>query len=373
MGKAKRFVYERLQSPPVASRALVVFLVATGTIFGYRTGGFPPIPDVNLPVIYGLARWDSGYYMGMATGGFGSFPEDKGYAFRPLFPIILRMTYPLFGLLDVRSAEVLAGFIWNTVALVVATVYLERLTTLLLGPQVASRTLLLLAVYPSSFFFSAIYPEATCILLIASSLYYLESGLVLRAGVLGFLAGLVRPETFLLSIPFLVKALMESRKLIQILAGTMVLLSVPLFALFSYFETGNLFVALDVERAWPKCAILCFLSNPVYHFATSDLAYSINFIAMTLAIALIIYPLLSRSASARTFPYYLWAFILLGTFFYVGEILSWARLMLVIPPIFWAQAEYSLNHPRFFQGLVVTYALMMSLATVLFVNWYPML
>src|SRR5205807_1080463 len=148
-----------LTNPLVASRALVVFLVATVTVFGNSTGSLPPIGDVNLPVLYGLARWDSGYYLGIATDGYAIF--QHGYSFRPLFPLAIRALYPAFPWLDVRSAEVLAGFLWNLVAVGIAAFYLERLTKQLLGPAIASSTLLLLAVYPSTFFFTVIYSEAT--------------------------------------------------------------------------------------------------------------------------------------------------------------------------------------------------------------------
>src|SRR5439155_17934923 len=131
-----------ITNPLVASRVVVLFLVATATMFGNSTGVLPPIPDVNLPVLYGLARWDSSYYLGIATGGYGIF--QHGYSFRPLFPLIIRTLYPIFFWLDVRSAEVVAGFLWNLVALGIAAVYLERLTKLLLGPTIASRTLFLL-------------------------------------------------------------------------------------------------------------------------------------------------------------------------------------------------------------------------------------
>ena len=141
-----------LTNPLVASRALVVFLVATVTVFGNSTGSLPPIGDVNLPVLYGLARWDSGYYLGIATDGYAIF--QHGYSFRPLFPLAIRALYPAFPWLDVRSAEVLAGFLWNLVAVGIAAFYLERLTKQLLGPAIASSTLLLLAVYPATFFFT---------------------------------------------------------------------------------------------------------------------------------------------------------------------------------------------------------------------------
>src|SRR5207302_1844612 len=276
-----------LTNPLVASRALVVFLVATVTVFGNSTGSLPPIGDVNLPVLYGLARWDSGYYLGIATDGYAIF--QHGYSFRPLFPLAIRALYPAFPWLDVRSAEVLAGFLWNLVAVGIAAFYLERLTKQLLGPAIASSTLLLLAVYPSTFFFTVIYSEATCILFIASSLYYLEKGRILLAGGLGLLP------------------------------------------------------------------------------------YTINFATMILAVIFVAIPLIRGNVSSKLFPYYTWAFVLLAVVFYSGEVRSFARFALVVPPVFWAQAEYSALHPRFFRGLIVVYSVLMCLATILWVNWYPML
>ena len=360
-----------LTNPLVASRVLVLFVVATATFFGNSTGTIPPVADVNLPIIYAFSRWDSNYFLDIAAHGYEGI--QHGYSFRPLFPLIIRAVYPAFFWLDLRSAEVVAGFLWNLVALGIAAVYLERLTRLLFGPTIASRTLLLLAVYPSTFFFSVIYSEATCILFIATSLYYLESRRILLAGGLGFLAGLARPEAFLVAIPFLVKTLFEDQKLRKLTAGLVVLASVPAFAAYGYLQTGNLFAVLQSEITGPKCNILCFIINPVFNLANYVLPYTINFAVFTIAVIFIVYPLLRANTSSRIFPYYLWAFILLAIVFYSGDARSLARFALVVPPVFWAQAEYSLNHPRFFQALVVVYAVMMCLATILFVNWYPML
>src|SRR2546427_11215227 len=174
----------------VGSRIIVMLLIATGVLFGYRTGQFPPIPDVNIPVLYGLARWDSGYYMGIARGGYGAFANNQAYGFPPVFPAMLRLLYPLFFWLDTPSAEVVAGLVWNLVAVALASVYLARLTKLIIGPDVANRTLVLLAVYPSTYILTAIYSEATCLVLTVASLYHLERGKPLVASSLGFLAGL---------------------------------------------------------------------------------------------------------------------------------------------------------------------------------------
>ncbi len=358
----RRLPLRELANSLAGSRVIVVLLIATGVVFGYSTGQFPPIPDVSLPVLYGLARWDSSYYMGIARLGYGAFADNRAYAFLPGFPLILRLLYPLFFWLDVAPAEVMAGFVWNLVAVALASVYLARLTRLIIGPDVANRTLALLAVYPSTFFLSAIYPEATALLLIVASIYYLERGRPLVAGPLGFLAGLVRPEAFLLSVPVFVKALSEKRKLPMVLASIIVFLSAPAFAIFTYYTTGSLFTSLQVTRAWPICSVFCFANNPVF-----NLPFMINLVSISLATIFIVYSLVKPHASGRTFPYYLWSFITIAIVFYVGEMRSWSRFMLVLPPVFWAQAEYSLTHPRLFQGLIVSYAVMMCLATTHYV------
>jgi hypothetical protein len=362
-----------LVNPVLVSRLLIVSLVASGAVFGYRAVRFP---DVHVPLLYGLARWDSQYYIGIAANGFNSFANHQAYAFRPLYPWILHALYPTFlnGSTDTSSAIVIAGFLWNLFAIGLAAFYLEKLTSILLGSKVANRTLLLLAVYPSTFFLSAIYPEATAILLIASSLYYLETSNYPIAAALGFLAGLVRPETFLLGIPFIIKAFLDNtQRLWKLISGIIVFMSLPVFGLFSYLQTGNALVSLQIENSWPKCTVLCFMSNPVYTMIVNwTLPYVINIATMILTVAFIIIVLV-RKNSPRTFPYYLWTFILLTFFFYYGDVRSWARFALVLPPVFWAQVEYSLDRPRFFQALVILYAAMMSLSTILFVNWYPFL
>ena len=360
-----------LTNPLVASRAIIVFLVATATVFGNSTGPAPPIGDVNLPILYGLARWDSGYYLRIATDGFGIF--QHGYSFRPLFPIIIRILYPAFPFLDVQSAEVLAGFVWNFAALGIAAVYLDRLTRLLLGPRISGGTLLLMAVFPASFFFTVIYSEATSILFISASVYYLETRKVLLGGVMGFLAGLSRPEAFLVAIPFLAKVLFESEKLKKTIAGVTVLGSVPAFAAYAYTQTGNILAPFQSEATGAKCNILCFINNPVYQIANGVLPYTINLVAMTIAVVFVARCLVKSETSTRLFPYYVWAFVVLAVVFYSGDVRSLARFALVLPPVFWAQAEYSLTHPRFFQGLLVVYSVTMCLATILWVNWYPML
>ena len=169
------------------------------------------------------------------------------------------------------------------------------------------------------------------------------------------------------------KGIFEDQKFRKLLAAFIVFASVPAFAVYAYAQTGNILAPFQSEATGPKCTILCFFNNPVYQVANGVLPYTINFVTMILAVIFVAIPLIKGNVSSKLFPYYTWAFVLLAVVFYSGEVRSFARFALVVPPVFWAQAEYSALHPRFSRGLIVVYSVLMCLATILWVNWYPML
>ena len=379
------FFVQILTDPLVASRAAIIsLLVAAPLLLALPPKGLAPFAaNVAIPTLYPTARWDSYYYLRIAKDGYTAVSGWSTLAFRPLFPLILRILYPSFRMQDPRAAATAAALVWNLVAVAIAGFYMEKLTKLFLGPKAARRALVLLAVYPSTFFLSVVYSEATTILLVVASIYYLETRKPIVAGVLGFLAGLARPETFLLSGAFFVKALVSPAKRWtrskMILASGLTALSLPVFLAFSYIVSGSFLTPARVEAGWQKCSMICFMNNPVKHFfsPTNTWPFTINMIVMALSIIFIggafIRTGVTRRVSDRLFPYYLWSLALIGIIFYVGEIRSWARFQLGIPAVFWAQARYGVSHPRIFALLVVFYAALMILATVLWANWYPML
>src|SRR5947209_13463207 len=213
--------------------------------------------------------------------------------------------------------------------------------------------------------------EKAAIVLVAAS------GTFVRLSVenisLNYYSKTARPEAFLVAIPFLLKGIFEDQKFRKLLATFIVLASVPAFAVYAYAQTGNILAPFQSEATGPKCTILCFFNNPVYQVANGVLPYTINFVTMILAVIFVAIPLIKGNVSSKLFPYYTWAFVLLAVVFYSGEVRSFARFALVVPPVFWAQAEYSAIHPRFYRGLLVVYSVLMCLATILWVNWYPML
>jgi hypothetical protein len=330
---------------------------------------------VNIPILSGFARWDSGYFMQIAVKGYTSVAD---YAFRPLYPLILRIAYqPFNGWLGTDRAELVGGLIWNVVALALAGIYLSRLTKSLLGPQVATRTIAILAVYPATFFLSAIYAEATTLLLVVLAFYFLERGSILTAGSFGFLAALTRPEGFLLFVPFLVKARESVRRVRMILASLAILAGLFVFLLFSYYSSGSFFTSLTAENLWNKLTLKSFILHPSGLLSPQNsadiLPIVINFLVMGLATSFLILSVVRKNGLKKAYPYFVWSIVLLVAFFTFGDIRSFARLTLVMPTVFWSLAYYTVGHDGFYSALISFFAVLMSISTLLFAGWYPML
>ena len=95
----------------------------------------------------------------------------------------------------------LAGLIVSLVAFLLALIYFWRWTADRLGADVATGAVWLLSAFPLGVFFSAAYTESLYLLIVVAACYYAERRQFARSAGAGFLAGLVRPNGLLLSIP----------------------------------------------------------------------------------------------------------------------------------------------------------------------------
>jgi hypothetical protein len=168
--------------------------------------GYTPIPghasawrlDVD-PVRNLLARWDTFFYLDIATRGYqwnGDPLKGQNVVFFPLFPLLMRGVGSLIG-----GHPLLAGLIVSLVAFLLALIYFWRWTADRLGADVATGAVWLLSAFPLGVFFSAAYTESLYLLIVVAACYYAERRQFARSAGAGFLAGLVRPNGLLLSIP----------------------------------------------------------------------------------------------------------------------------------------------------------------------------
>ena len=214
---------------------LLVWVAGVGTVatlgFGPSRGAFDP-PGVtrgfgwlgNL-LAAPAARWDSAWYLVIAHYGYR--PELGAYtsardAFFPLYPLGLR------GLSDLGIPPVLAGVLFSLAALAAALYGIHRLCVLELSRSPGGRTarwmsdldpgtvarlaVLVMALAPMAFFFSAVYSESLYLALSVGLFWCARQGRWAWVGVLGALATATRSTGIVLLAPALVLYLYGPRE-----------------------------------------------------------------------------------------------------------------------------------------------------------------
>lgn len=144
-------------------------------------------------------RFDSNFYLGIAQGGYwdaASLHGASNWAFFPLFPLLLRLLAFPFG--NSMTALSIAGIVVANCATVVAAIYLYKLTARELSRSIAARAVFYLALFPLSYYLSAVYPESLFLALSIACIYYARTRRWRLAGLCGALAALTRPQGVLL-------------------------------------------------------------------------------------------------------------------------------------------------------------------------------
>ena len=205
---------------------LLVWIAGAGTVatlgFGPIRGAFDP-PGVTRGfgwlgdlLAAPAARWDSAWYLVIAHYGYrpelGSYTSARD-AFFPLYPLGLR------ALSDLGLQAVVAGVLFSLATFALALYGLHRLTTLELGGsarrgggEIARLAVLVTALAPMAFYFSAVYSESLYLALSVGLFLCARRGRWAWVGVLGMLAVATRSTGLVLALPALMLYLYGPRQ-----------------------------------------------------------------------------------------------------------------------------------------------------------------
>lgn len=184
------------------SRAYVFLLGAIAIWIDEPLPAVPALGDFYLPELYGLAHyfvqpwrnWDGHWYALAALEGYGY--DRSVTAFYPLYPLLLRAGSWLLG-----GRIELAGVVISNLAFLGALGLLYQLARADFSRRTAERALLYLALFPTAFFYSALYNESLFLFLSVGSIYAARRDHWWVAGLFGFLGALTRTQGVLLLIP----------------------------------------------------------------------------------------------------------------------------------------------------------------------------
>ena len=184
--------------------ALFIFQVIFNLLIpDHNAGVFDPPQDRNDGIVEyivsflvsGLHCWDSKHFIHIAHHGY---IYENSLAFFPLFPILTWATantilYPVQFCISYDLTLCCAALLLNLVLFVVSSVYLYKLSLIILqNERLAYKSVQLFCMNPASIFFTAYYSESCFALFTFAGLFYTELGHTLPAVFCFSLSGFTR-------------------------------------------------------------------------------------------------------------------------------------------------------------------------------------
>jgi hypothetical protein len=188
------------------------------------------------------AKWDSGWFLQIAHHGYADPAQSS--AFFPLYPaLVWFLGYFLLG------HDLLAGVLISLAASAAAFVLLWRLVCQLAGESTAGRTVLYLAIFPTTIFLFAVYSESLYLLLSVAAFLLAVRGRFGWAGVVTGLAALTRVSGVMLLPALAVFAWRAADRRAALLRLAVAVPIMALWPLYLGLAHGRPFVFLSAERA----------------------------------------------------------------------------------------------------------------------------
>ena len=330
----------------------------------------------NLP-----GRWDTGWYLGIATEGYkwdGNQRRQQNVVFFPAFPTAIWIVGLLFGEQWLRVALALA-----LGAFFCALLYFHRLARDLLDSDRARTAVWALAAYPFSVYYSAPYTEAFYLLGSVATFYHLSNRHWWRAALWGFFVALCRPNGFLLAVPaaiFGIDQMVRQRRVLLAACAPVVapLLGLLTYSLFLYVRFGDLLAWRKGQLAWgraypglwPSLRTLwmdrytAISHDGLYNYSITN-PYDFMYTAAAVLALASVWP------TSRRFgiPYGLFTAVNIVPPMLVGGMMSIGRMTSVLFPVFlWLGAVLP---SRYAAAWIALSCILQGLIAVLFFTWRP--
>jgi hypothetical protein len=349
---------------------------------------FPPLKPVSVPgwgahtlpdpgwqnAFTSFERFDALWFLRIASSGYRT--GDGSAAFFPLYPLAIRVVswvmggHPFGASLLVSNAAIACGL-----CVVYALTASER------SIATARRTVLLVALFPTSFFFFAPYSESLFLLLAATTYWAARSRRWAAAGAAGALAALTRNVGIVLAPALVVEAFhqrSEGRGSVLPGLGAAVAVGLGALAYLGYWwaKVGDWLAPIDQQANWqrtfstPWATLVDGTRDAFRYLGNANGGYwLIDWLIVVPVIGASVFALLRYRPS---YSLYLWGGLLIPlTFVFVDRpLMSMPRFVLPLFPAFWALAELTERWRIPEKVVAAVGAAGLALLVVLFVNWY---
>lgn len=297
------------------------------------------LPDRNLPTfaqyLNSWSHWDAPHYFYIAQNGYTNSGDPANFiVFLPLFPVAIA-ALTLF----IKNA-LLSSLLLSNLFFILGGVLFYKLVSIDFPEKISKRATIILALFPTAYFFSAPYPESLFLLLTVASFYFARRERWKLGGIFAGLATITRPFGILIAPSIIFEYLTSKKKnfidFLSLIIPTGLGIGLYLLINFIIFKNPLEFQKILSEN-WSKHFALP-TTGLLYAWKTaisSDISqYSITVgwaEALTTTIALILIPFAFKFLRRSMAVYYTLSVILFSS---TSFILSSPRYLLSIPPFF---------------------------------------
>lgn len=228
------------------------------------------LDGINFP--YSLCQWDAGWYLSIINNGYDNFPHGyqngdvANWPYFPLFPILAILFKFLFGL---NSS--LSSFLLNNILFIVFVTLLFLYIKPLIGEHRSFKGVSAFCFLPFTLYLSVPYSESLFLVLLFTSLYFLNKKRYILFTLSGMLLAVTRNNgVFLVIILFIhilneyfsckdKSAYINNRIPTFLLSALLLPIFFELFSLYLYFKTGDALAFVHIERGFGRTVG----SNPI--------------------------------------------------------------------------------------------------------------
>ncbi len=309
------------------------------------------------------SHWDSDWYLDIAKNGYVFKGPEKlsNIVFFPLYPALIFV----FSFVTIGNAD-LAGWLISIIFLILSGYYLSKLVQEFHKKIDSQLVLMFLLIFPTAFFFNAIYTESLFLFLSIASFYYSLKKNYWLSALFGLSAALTRITGVLLFIPLVWEYFSTNKFKNFFKFKWLSLLLVPLgtfsFFLYHYVKFGDFLLFLKVEKWWGRSFSL---NKEHFLFATHPAAVNLAIDALFVLFAIVVTALVFKKLRVS---YGLYMVATLVVALSTGTFMSIGRYMMVLFPMYILLASIKNNTVKLTCAFISI--LLLAMNVILFVNNY---
>lgn len=322
--------------------------------------------------IFPWANFDGEHFIALAQFGYQEYTQ----AFFPLYPIIMSVVMYYHGETIPNLAK--TGLVMTTISFVSALIFFYKLLKLDYSSKFSLGVIFLLIIFPTSFYFNAVYSESLFLLLILGSFYFFRTQKFFWAFVFGFFSCLTRVFGILIFISFLIDIFVYKISIKKSFWVFLIPLGLLSYMVYLYLTVGDplAFYNLQLIVGEQHQRGIVFYPQILFRYlkilTTADLSPLLTTIMLELAVGIIFFalPVIGYFKKIRL-SYLFFAFFgfLLPTI--QGSFSSLPRYVLVLFPSFIILALMVKPLPIFLKiSLAVLSFVILMIETAFFIRGY---